>query len=120
MKKFPEVATLASILGMEVKVLQDLLDRLCNLGLLIRLTEKRYFSSSTILELAKILEGIIDKNNNGYLNLKKFRDESGMGRNLAIEVLDFFDKAGFTQLGKEGRFIKRPVSEVSLFKRSFD
>ena len=116
----PIVSDLASNLGMEVKVLQDLLDRLCNLGLLIRLTEKRYFSSSTLLELAKILEGIIDKNNNGYLDLKKFRDESGMGRNLAIEVLDFFDKAGFTQLGKEGRFIKRPVSEVSLFKRSFD
>ena len=116
----PIVSDLASNLDMEVKVLQDLLDRLCNLGLLIRLTAKRYFSSSALLELAKILEGIIDKNNNGYLDLKKFRDESGMGRNLAIEVLDFFDKAGFTQLGKEGRFIKRPVSEVSLFKRSFD
>ena len=105
---------------MEVKVLQDLLDRLCNLGLLIRLTEKRYFSSSTLLDLAKIIETIINENSNGHLDLKKFRDESGMGRNLAIEVLDFFDKVGFTQLGKEGRFIKKTVSEVSLFKRSFD
>ena len=115
----PIVSDLASNLGMEVKVLQDLLGRLCNLGLLIRLTEKRYFSSNILLELAKIIEAIIN-NNNGYLDLKKFRDESGMGRNLAIEVLDFFDKAGFTQLGKEGRFIKKPICEVSLFKRIFD
>jgi selenocysteine-specific elongation factor len=116
----PIVSDLASNLGMEVKVLQDLLGRLCNLGLLIRLTEKRYFISSTLLELAKIIEAIINENNNVYLDLKKFRDESGMGRNLAIEVLDFFDKVGFTQLGKEGRFIKKSISEVSLFKRSFD
>ena len=58
----PIVSDLASNLGMEVKVLQDLLDRLCNLGLLIRLTEKRYFSSSTVLDLAKIIETIIDEN----------------------------------------------------------
>ena len=116
----PIVSDLASNLGMEVKDLKDLLGRLCNLGLLIRLTEKRYFSSSILLDLAKIIETIINENSNGYLDLKKFRDESGMGRNLAIEVLDFFDKVGFTQLGKEGRFIKKTVSEVSLFKRSFD
>ena len=41
---------------MEVKDLKDLLGRLCNLGLLIRLTEKRYFSSSTLLDLAKGLK----------------------------------------------------------------
>ncbi len=37
---------------------------------------------------------------------------SGIGRNLAIEVLEFFDKARFTRRSAAGRTVLKPAAEV--------
>ncbi len=41
-----------------------------------------------------------------------FRDRAGMGRNLAIEVLEFFDRAGLSQREGNVRRLVRPAREV--------
>ena len=51
---------------------------------------------------------------NGELNLTSFRNVSGIGRNLSIEVLEFFDKVGFTKRLAEGRFIIKPAKKAFL------
>ena len=79
---------------------------------LVKLNRNRYFFPSTIFDLAKIAEKISFEVDNAELILSRFRDKSGIGRNLSIEVLEFFDKIGFTHRLETGRFIKKPAKEV--------
>ena len=39
----------------------------------------------------------------GTLGVREFRDASGIGRNMAIEVLEYFDKIGLTARRGDGR-----------------
>jgi selenocysteine-specific elongation factor len=41
-----------------------------------------------------------------------FRDRAGMGRNLAIEVLEFFDRTGLSRREGNVRRLIRPAREV--------
>ena len=42
----------------------------------------------------------------------RFRDFLGIGRNLSIEILECFDKIGYTQRFKSGRIIKKTAEEI--------
>ena len=44
----------------------------------------------------------------GALSVRAFRDATGIGRNIAIEVLEYFDSRGFTQRRGNERVILRP------------
>ena len=50
--------------------------------------------------------------NEKTFSVKEFRDRSGIGRNLAIEILEFFDKSGFTWRGGDTRKVLKSVFEV--------
>ena len=49
---------------------------------------------------------------NEMFDAKDFRDRTGIGRNLTIEVLEYFDRTGFTRRTQSGRRIQRPAAEV--------
>jgi len=63
-----------------------------------------------IIELCEIVEAL--GANDKTFGVKEFRDRSGIGRNLAIEILEFFDKSGFTWRDGDVRKVLKPVSEV--------
>ena len=65
-----------------------------------------------ILRQIAELERVAADNPDGLLTPAEFRDISGIGRNLAIEVLEFFDKARFTRRSAAGRTILKPATEV--------
>ncbi|MGD8809772.1 MAG: SelB C-terminal domain-containing protein, partial [Gammaproteobacteria bacterium] len=43
---------------------------------------------------------------------RAFRDATGIGRNVAIQVLEFFDKLGLTRRDGDVRRIHRPAAEL--------
>jgi hypothetical protein len=43
------------------------------------------------------------------LTVRGFRDETGIGRNVAIEVLEYFDSKGFTRRQGNDRIILNPT-----------
>ena len=110
--KVPTVKELTSILDVELKLLEHFLYQASHMRYLVKLNRNRYFFPSTIFDLAKIAEKISFEVDNAELILSRFRDKSGIGRNLSIEVLEFFDKIGFTHRLETGRFIKKPAKEV--------
>ncbi len=65
-----------------------------------------------VAELAVIAERVAAANVEGLLTPAEFRDGSGIGRNLAIEVLEYFDKARFTRRSASGRTVLKPAAEV--------
>ena len=108
----PSINKLASELGIELLVLEEILFQATQMKYLTKINQTRYFFPSTILSLANLCEKLSLEVENGELNLTSFRNVSGIGRNLSIEVLEFFDKVGFTKRLGERRFIIKPAKKA--------
>jgi selenocysteine-specific elongation factor len=87
----PTLAELAAATGVDAKKLEAALSRLARHGNLVRVSKGRFFLPAAVRELEKIARGM------GEITAAGFRDRSGIGRNLAIEVLEFFDRTKFTR-----------------------
>ena len=108
----PSINKLASELGVELIILEEFLFQATQMKYLTKINQARYFFPSTIRSLANLAEKLTLEVENGELNLTSFRNVSGIGRNLSIEVLEFFDKVGFTKRLGEGRFIIKPAKKA--------
>ncbi|MBM3561280.1 MAG: hypothetical protein FJX53_15680 [Alphaproteobacteria bacterium] len=74
------------------------------LGWLFRVADNRYFPPTALAELAAMVEELA-ANGEGF-NAAQYRDRSSVGRNVAIELLEFFDRIGFTHRIGE---LRRPL-----------
>jgi selenocysteine-specific elongation factor len=108
----PLVRELAADLSMELRQLERFLHRAAQLGWLIMVTENRYFTPEAVLALANVAETLAAEANSGEFNPGSYRDRSAIGRNLTIEVLEFFDKTGFTRRTANERRINAPAREI--------
>ena len=108
----PLINDLATELVINVDGLEEFLHRMAQLGWLIKATPTRYFTPTAILILAKMAEDLAIQTESGTFKPGTYRDKSEIGRNLTIEILEFFDKAGLTQRTKSGRRILTPANEI--------
>jgi selenocysteine-specific elongation factor len=91
----PSVAELAAQLGQEARKLDTALSRLERHGLLVRVSKTRFFLPVALRRLEELAEA--EARASGAITAAAFRDRSGIGRNLAIEVLEYFDRIKFTR-----------------------
>jgi len=108
----PLIRELAADLGMELRQLEGFLNQAAQLGWLIRVAGNRYFTPEVVLALASIAETLAAEAADGEFDPRSYRDRSGIGRNLTIEVLEFFDKAGLTRRTDQGRRINTPARDI--------
>lgn len=93
----PIVGELAATLG---EALPELLGRLVDLarrGHLVQVAKNRFFLPETMLELAGIAADLAELSDDHSFGAAAYRDRSGLGRNLTIEVLEFLDRTGVTR-----------------------
>ena len=103
----PAVHELASSLGMDAAALRNGLRSLARWRLVTRVSDNRFFSAAQLRGLAAHAEALTRAADDGRFTVGAFRDRSGIGRNLAIEVLEYFDRAGITRAdGKGGRTVR--------------
>lgn len=95
----PIVGELAKMLEIELPALTAFLERVSSHGHLVRVAKNRYFLPSSVTELTQIAATLASESADGTFDAALFRDRSGIGRNLTIEVLEFFDRAGVTRFG---------------------
>ena len=108
--KPPVVHALAEELSLDHRTLEKFLVRSAKLGLVCQVAKNRFLLPEAVLELGDIVEAL-GANENTF-GVVEFRDHSNIGRNLAIEVLEFFDKSGFTWRTGDVRKVLKTVSEV--------
>ena len=108
----PRVREIAEELKLDLKALESFLNRAQQLGLVVRVTDNRSFLPETVLTLAEIAEDLAAEASEDLFDARAYRDRSGVGRNLTIEVLEYFDRVGFTRRSQDGRRILRPAIEV--------
>ena len=79
-------------------------------GLAVRISPTRYYLPDRLLELA---DTAIDLDSTGPFTVRQFRDATGVGRNVVIEVLEHFDAKGFTRRQGDTRTVVGTPSTVA-------
>lgn len=105
----PPLGDLAEILGMPLQETESFFARVAGMGLVVRIARNRHFPPPTLRALALIGEKLAAE---GCFTATAFRDRSGIGRNLVIQVLEFFDRARFTLRDGDHRRILLPSSSI--------
>lgn len=108
----PAVHDLASDLGLSPEPLFAFLRRAASQGLVLHIGKNRFLMPDAVRELGEIAESLALTVDGGKFTAAAFRGESGIGRNLAIEILEHFDKAGFTKRQGDVRTIVKPASQI--------
>ncbi len=107
----PVVHDLAREMGASPDRIARTLRRAAALGLVVQASRNRFFESGALASLATVFEDVAQEQTDG-VSPGAFRDRAGMGRNLAIEVLEFFDRAGLSRRDGNVRRLIRPAREV--------
>jgi len=108
----PTVVEVAARVGAAPKSVHALLDRAAMRGLALRVSQTRFFLPRTVIRLAAIVEGLAKTGTPSRVTAAAFRDRSELGRNLSIEVLEFFDRVRFTRRVGDARIVLRPAEEA--------
>jgi selenocysteine-specific elongation factor len=104
----PSVHELSGALGMDPKNTESFLVRASRLGLLVRVAENRFFPPAGLRRHAALTEEI-GAANGGLVTAARLRDRAGIGRGLAIEILEYFDRIKFTRRVGDGHQVLRPA-----------
>jgi selenocysteine-specific elongation factor len=99
----PIVGELAGALPMDLPLLLEFLKRVSALGHLVPVAKNRFFLPATIAALGQLAQVLAAQAPDGMFDAALFRDRSGIGRNLTIQVLEFLDRTGVTRLAGDRR-----------------
>lgn len=108
----PVVVDIAQAIGNEPRKVESLLVRAGRHGLVVRIAKNRFYPPETLRQLGEIAETVAADAEDGMVTAANFRDASDIGRNLAIEVLEFFDKVKFTRRVGDGHEVIRPAADA--------
>lgn len=101
----PIVGELSQALGIELETLKAFLRRMQRAGELIAVAPNRYYLPEQVEGLAAVARQLVADSPSGSFNAAEYRDASGIGRNLTIQVLEYLDRAGITRFVREQRFL---------------
>ena len=106
----PVVRAIADILSVETRVLEKFMVRGAKLGMVCQVAKNRFLLLEAVLELGDIAEAL--GAGGSTFGAADFRDRTKIGRNLAIEILEYFDKVGLTWRTGDTRKVLKPATEV--------
>jgi len=89
--------------GIALDSLESFLARAEQLGWVHRVAPNRYFLPATLEELERLAERLATECPDGAFTAADFNRVSGIGRNLTIQVLEYFDRVGVTQRSGDRR-----------------
>ena len=102
----PRVRPLAVTLGLQEEQMRQLLGKSARLGLTLRVAHDHYFLDAAVRALADHVLVLTDRD--GEATVAPFRDRIGTGRKLAVEILEFFNRIGFTRRIQDRHLIRQP------------
>ncbi|MCC7484258.1 MAG: selenocysteine-specific translation elongation factor [Burkholderiales bacterium] len=108
----PAVPELAAALKLKEATLKDFLHRKSRSGDPLRVPPDRFYPRATLAALAATAAEVAKANANGMFTAAQYRDATGTGRGLAIQLLEFFDSLGVTQRLGDARKMRRDPASV--------
>lgn len=110
--KPPVVHDMVESTGVAFAELNKFLMNAARQGQVIRVSEKRYFVPRAMRELIQIVEDLVAANPQDEFTVREYRDRAGIGRNSVIEILEYFDRVGYTRRLDQTRQRRKSASEA--------
>jgi selenocysteine-specific elongation factor len=101
----PWVRDLARETRQPEEKVRALLRKLSRLGQLYQVVRDLFYDRSVVYELAR-LAARIAQTQGGAVGAAAFRDATGLGRKRAIQILEFFDRVGYTRFQREQHLLR--------------
>jgi selenocysteine-specific elongation factor len=101
----PRVREIAAALSLEPEAVTRLLNRAERLGRVAKVADNRYFLPDTLARLAEIASELAETSAEGGFTAQMFKDRSGVGRNLTIDILEYLDRMGATRRIGDARVV---------------
>lgn len=98
------VRDLAVTLPIDEDEMRSLLRKAAQLGHITAIVPDRYYLSQCIEQFADLVREL--DASQGSTSAADFRDRLGIGRKLAIQILEFFDRSGFTRRRGNDHFLR--------------
>jgi selenocysteine-specific elongation factor len=108
----PTMAEVAERIGTAPRAVLAVLDGAARRGLAVRVSDTRFFLPHTVARLAGIAQTLAESSGDRRVTAAQFRDASGLGRNLSIDVLDYFDRVRFTRRVGDARILLKAAAEA--------
>ena len=102
----------AEALSIDKKVLETSLKNAVKISEMVLVANNRYLPTSYMARLGYAAEALAESTAGGCFTVAEFVDHSKTGRNFAIELLEYFDRLGFTERSGNNRQIRRPAATV--------
>ncbi|WP_058910557.1 selenocysteine-specific translation elongation factor [Entomohabitans teleogrylli] len=90
------VRDLARETGQEEQAMRQLMRLAARQGYVTAIVKDRYYRQQRILDFANLIRELDDEGGSAT-SAADFRDRLGVGRKLAIQILEYFDRIGFTR-----------------------
>ena len=103
----PRVRDFAQALAVPEEDVRQLLRRLAKMGQVIQVAHDHFYLRATVVEMIGIVDRLADGGAPEALTAAAFRDKIGSGRKVAIQILEFFDRAGVTVRHGDARTVSR-------------
>jgi selenocysteine-specific elongation factor len=91
----PWVRELANMTTASEISVRRILHKLARQGGVHQIVHDLFYATERVRELAEIVAELVDEH--GDVAAANFRDRTGLGRKRAIQVLEFFDRVGYTR-----------------------
>lgn len=89
------VRDLARETGVDEQVMRGVLRQAAQQGLITAIVKDRYYRNDRIVTFASMIRDL--DQGRGSTSAADFRDQLNVGRKLAIQILEYFDRIGFTR-----------------------
>jgi selenocysteine-specific elongation factor len=101
----PRVREIAAALALEPAAVERFLSRAERLRRVAKVADNRFFLPETLARLAEIGRELAEGSSEGTFTAANFKDRSGVGRNLTIQILEYLDKMGATRREGDTRIV---------------
>lgn len=101
----PVVHEIAKELGATPETIAGVMRRAERLGRVVRVDTNRFYLPEGLDALGDIVRRTANANGEAGFAVTEFRDAAGIGRNLAVQVLEYFDRAGLTRRDENTRYL---------------
>jgi selenocysteine-specific elongation factor len=108
----PGVHEIATAIHVDARKTESLLVRAARYGLCVRVSKTRFYRPAALRALADVAAELAGARPDRLVTAAAFRDRSGIGRNVTIEILEFFDKAKFTRRKGDAHELLRSPAEA--------
>ncbi len=102
----PIVGDLAKSLGLEREVMLAFMQRMQHWGYVLAIAPNRFYLPERLDDLMAVALALSRESADGSFTAAEYRDRSGIGRNLSIQVLEYLDRAGITRYHQQRRFMQ--------------